>query len=133
MISTTSIADSPIYERGGGQISHMLLTEGQFGSRNLTVTWVEGSPGSQQDLHAHADSEQVYVIIRGRGVMVIEGEEQEVTTGTAVFIPKGARHAIRNARDELLVYISVTSPPFAAAFDGETWVSLDMPEASSGG
>ena len=36
------IGDSPQNRWGGGQVSHLLLAPGQFGSRNLAVTWVEG-------------------------------------------------------------------------------------------
>ncbi len=38
---------SPRNERGG-QVSHLLLTAGQFGSLQLSVTWVECQPGSQR-------------------------------------------------------------------------------------
>jgi mannose-6-phosphate isomerase-like protein (cupin superfamily) len=102
---------SPRHHRGG-QVSHLLLTQGQFESRNLAVTWVEGGPGSQQTLHSHSAQEQVFVIVRGRGVMIVDGEEREVGPGTLVFIPPGAVHAIRNSGAETLVFVSATAPPF---------------------
>ena len=37
---------------------------------------------------------------------------QEVSEGTLVFIPPGAAHAIKNASDEPLVFVSAMSPPF---------------------
>ena len=39
---------SPRHHRGG-QVSHLLLTKGQFGAQNLSVTWVEGQPGSRRN------------------------------------------------------------------------------------
>jgi mannose-6-phosphate isomerase-like protein (cupin superfamily) len=110
---TQAIADSPVNRRGGGQVSHLLLAPAQFGSSNLAVTWVEGAPGSQQRLHTHTGSEQVYVIVAGRGRMIVAGEEQDVHPGTMVFIPPGAEHAIGNPGPEKLIYVSATSPPFA--------------------
>jgi mannose-6-phosphate isomerase-like protein (cupin superfamily) len=107
------IGDSPQNRRGGGQVSHLLLGPGQFGSRNLAVTWVEGTPGSQQPLHAHHGCEQVYVVVAGRGRMIVGGEEQDVRPGTLVFVPPGTQHAIRNPGPGNLVYVSATSPPFA--------------------
>ena len=83
------LGDSPQNRRGGGQVSHLLLAPGQFGSRNLAVTWVEGTPGSQQPLHAHQECEQVYVVVAGRGRMIVGGEEQDVQPGTLVFVPPG--------------------------------------------
>lgn len=110
---TRHLSESPRHLRGG-QISYLLLTEGEAASRNLSITWVEGEPGSEQLPHAHPDSEQVYVIVSGRGLMHVAGEEQEVGPGTLVFIPKNAQHRIRNVGSEKLSYVSATSPPFDA-------------------
>jgi mannose-6-phosphate isomerase-like protein (cupin superfamily) len=107
-----TLEQSPKNHRGEGQISHLLLGPAQFGSRNLAVTWVEGAPGSQQSLHAHPDSEQAYVIVVGRGRMIVDGEERDVHAGTMVLIPPGAAHAIRNPGPEALIYVTATSPPF---------------------
>jgi mannose-6-phosphate isomerase-like protein (cupin superfamily) len=111
-VFTQMIGSSPQNRRGGGQVSHLLLAPGQFGSRNLAVTWVEGIPGSQQPLHAHPDCEQVYVVVAGWGRMIVDGEEQDVQPRTLVFVPPGTEHAIRNPGPGNLVYVSATSPPF---------------------
>lgn len=105
--------ESPRHHRGG-QISYLLLTQGQADSHNLAITWVEGEPESEQGRHAHPESEQVYVIVAGRGLMHVAGEEKEVGPGTLVLVPKGARHSIRNLGTEKLVFVSATSPPFDA-------------------
>jgi mannose-6-phosphate isomerase-like protein (cupin superfamily) len=108
---TQRLADSPRHVRGG-QVSYLLLSRGQFNSENLSITWVEGEPNSEQLLHAHSQ-EQVYVIVRGRGLMKVGGEEEEVASGTLVFVPPDAPHAIRNIGEEPMVYVSATAPPFA--------------------
>jgi mannose-6-phosphate isomerase-like protein (cupin superfamily) len=120
-VNFARVGECPRNERGDGQVSHLLLAEGQFGSRNLAVTWVEGAPGSQQPVHAHPDSEQAYVIVRGSGRMLLADEEREVGPGTLVFIPPGTPHAIRNNGEEPLVYVSATSPPFPADVSGTSW------------
>jgi mannose-6-phosphate isomerase-like protein (cupin superfamily) len=111
-VFTQPISTSPENRRGNGQVSRLLLAPGQFGSRHLAVTWVDAAPDSQQLLHAHPDSEQIYVIVRGRGRMIVAGEEQEVGPGTLVFIPPGAEHAIHNHTQEELVFVSAASPPW---------------------
>jgi mannose-6-phosphate isomerase-like protein (cupin superfamily) len=116
-----TLAGSPRNERGDGQVSHLLLSEGQFGAQRLCVTWVECQPGSQQALHRHLTQEQAYVIVHGHGQMLVGDEERAVDEGTMVFIPPGATHAIRNTGSELLVYVSATSPPFTATISGQTW------------
>jgi mannose-6-phosphate isomerase-like protein (cupin superfamily) len=107
-----TLADSLENRRGNGQVSRLLLAPGQFGSRHLAVTWVEAAPGSQQSLHRHLGSEQVYVIVAGRGRMTVDGEQREVGAGTLVFIPPGAEHAIYNPGPDALVYASAAAPPF---------------------
>jgi mannose-6-phosphate isomerase-like protein (cupin superfamily) len=107
------LASAPVNERGG-QRSYLLLGRGQFGSKNLAVTWVVGEPGSMQAVHGHPDNEQTYIIVRGRGVMQVGDEMQEVSEGTLVYIPPGGAHAIKNTGAEPLVFISATSPPFDA-------------------
>jgi hypothetical protein len=53
--------ESPVNERGDGQVSYLLLAPGQFESQHLGMTWVDADPGSQQPLHEHPESELTYV------------------------------------------------------------------------
>jgi mannose-6-phosphate isomerase-like protein (cupin superfamily) len=112
-------SESPEHVRGG-QVSHILFAP-QLGSRNLTVTWVFGAPGSQQGLHAHPNSEQIYVIVRGRGLMIVDDDERNVEAGDAILIHPGQVHAIRCANDQPLEYISATAPPFEAVITDGQW------------
>jgi mannose-6-phosphate isomerase-like protein (cupin superfamily) len=112
-VNVQTVGKAPLNRRGG-QESFLLLSKGQFGAENLAITWVEGAPGSEQQRHAHAHEEQIYVIVRGRGEMHVGDEAQTVTAGTLVFVPPGTPHSIRNVADEPLVYVSATAPPFEA-------------------
>jgi mannose-6-phosphate isomerase-like protein (cupin superfamily) len=107
---TISITDAPINQRGG-QESYLLLKRGQFGSQNLAVTWVDCAPGGEQLMHTHAAEEQVYVIVRGRGLMKTGDETRDVSAGTLIFVPPGTPHAIRNTGEDVLTFISAASPP----------------------
>jgi len=109
-----SLTNAPLNRRGG-QNSHLLLTKCQFGSRNLTITWVDCEPGGEQQMHAHKTEEQVYVIVRGMGMMKAGDEEREVRSGSLVFIPPGTPHAIRNTGDDTLTFVSAASPPIDIA------------------
>lgn len=60
-----------LINRRGGRSSYLLLGKGQFGSERLAITWVDCPVGSEQPIHRHADAEQVYCIIVGRGTMVV--------------------------------------------------------------
>lgn len=56
---------APWRERGG-LVSRILLQDGDVPGVGLAATWVEVAPGSRQRLHDHV-SEQVYVVVQGRG------------------------------------------------------------------
>jgi len=128
-VDTRQTVEAPVHVRGHGQVSHLLLAGGDFGSRHLAITWVECEPGSQQDLHAHPESEQAYVIVAGHGTTIVGDEERAVEAGTLVYIPPRTDHAIRATGDDRLVYISTTSPPFGARVSGGAWVPTDLARA----
>jgi hypothetical protein len=78
---TQSLEQSP-KDRRGGQVSYLLLGRaGELLSDRLAVTWVEGPPGSEQPTHEHERGEQAYVIVRGKGLMKVGDERQEVGAG----------------------------------------------------
>lgn len=54
--------------------------------------------------HTHAE---LYHIISGRGILHIDGKEQEVAAGSVVYIPGDAEHGIRNESDEELRWLYV--------------------------
>lgn len=54
--------------------------------------------------HSHAE---IYHIISGRGIMQIDGVEQEVSAGSVVYIPGDAEHGIRNESDEEMKWLYV--------------------------
>jgi mannose-6-phosphate isomerase-like protein (cupin superfamily) len=104
----------------GGQVSYLLLAgTDEPSSERMTITWVDASPGSEQPLHSHDDSEQAYVIVQGKGLVTVGPEGQEVGAGSLVLIPPGERHSIRALGDERLVYVSATVPPFP--LDRDRW------------
>ncbi len=115
-----TLEQSPRNHRGG-QVSHLLLAAGQFGSESLAVTWVEGEPGSEQAVHSHEGREQVYVVVQGRGAMRVGDEVEEVGPGTAILVPPGTSHSIRNIGEEKLIYVSSTSPPFEMQEGNTRW------------
>jgi mannose-6-phosphate isomerase-like protein (cupin superfamily) len=86
------------------------MDAGDLGARNLSVTWVDVPPGVEQRAHSHEESEQVYVVVRGRGRMTVAGDVEEVGEGDLVFIPPATEHGIVNDGSEPLVYVSAASP-----------------------
>lgn len=65
-------------------------------------------PGSEIGKHTHeTDNEELYVIVAGRGVMVVDGETFEVGCGDCVVNRPGGTHALENTGDTDLKMIVV--------------------------
>jgi mannose-6-phosphate isomerase-like protein (cupin superfamily) len=43
-------------------------------------------------LHYHANTDEFYYVIDGRGTMILDDEEIEVHAGVVVYVPRGVKH-----------------------------------------
>lgn len=100
--------EAPSRERDG-LVSHILLQQGDVSDTQLAITWVDVAPRSSQKPHSHAP-EQVYVIIKGKGLMRVGEEKQDVTEGDLIYIPPNVVHSIENLSNDMLTYISAATP-----------------------
>lgn len=71
------------------------------------------APGADIGLHTHErDNEEMYVIVSGRGVMSLDGEEFEVGPGDVILNRPGGTHGLRNTGDAELrmVVVEIQAP-----------------------
>lgn len=64
-------------------------------------------------LHRHRQSEELYHITAGEGVMVLGAERIAVSVGDTVLIPPGTPHAIENSGDVELKLLCCCAPPYS--------------------
>jgi len=95
--------------------NHILMDAGELGSRNMSVTWLQVPGGSDQVLHSHEESEQVYIVASGRGTMTVAGDTQEIAEGDLILVPPATDHSIANGNPADLCCVSVQSPPVAVS------------------
>jgi mannose-6-phosphate isomerase-like protein (cupin superfamily) len=95
--------------------AHVLMDAGELGSRNLSVTWVTLPAGASQTLRSQEESEQAYVVVRGRGSMSVAGDTQEVGEGDLILVPPATEHSLGNDGDVELACVSIQSPPVTAS------------------
>jgi len=103
------LAEAPT-EEWHGLRTNILMDAGELGSRNMSVTWLEVPPGTDQELHSHEEAEQVYVVCSGAGSMTVAGDRQEVSEGDLVMVPPATDHSIANEGADALCCVSVQSP-----------------------
>ena len=57
-------------------------------------------PGADIGRHTHGpDNEELYVIVSGKGFMVLDGEEFEVGPGDVILNRPGGTHGLKNIAD----------------------------------
>ncbi len=80
-------------------------------------------PGKAPPLHKHDDTEQIFYILSGSGVLRIGKEQQEhrVRTGDVVRIPPKTWHSIRGQGKKSLRYLAVDCFPGGRPKAEPTW------------
>ena len=74
-----------------------------------TVTYVSLAklqPGLSYEAHSHADHEEIYYIIGGKGRIEIGGETARFRDGDAIYIPRKALHSITNDGEEMVEFLA---------------------------
>ncbi len=84
----------------------MLIGPGSILARNFVVGYVTVCAGGSIPLHDH-DQEEAYVLLQGQALLTAGDEETRVEAVTAVYIPPGEPHGLRNigAVDVVLVFV----------------------------
>jgi mannose-6-phosphate isomerase-like protein (cupin superfamily) len=105
--------------------SFMLISPQNSSARNLSLQVSEVPVGSEQPIHAH-EPEQCYYLIRGKGLMIIEEEAREISSGDAILIPPNKKHGIKNTGNEVLEYLTANSPVFKKEYEDSLWPAVPV-------
>ncbi len=62
-------------------------------------------PGERLSLQKHEHRSEYWVIVSGRGVFSLDGQDRDISAGESVFIPVRGVHRVQNTGDEPLVII----------------------------
>jgi mannose-6-phosphate isomerase len=64
-------------------------------------------PGKRLSYQHHARRSEHWFVVRGEGIIVLDGSSFPITAGEAADIPRNAAHRIENAGSDDLVFIEV--------------------------
>jgi mannose-6-phosphate isomerase-like protein (cupin superfamily) len=107
--STEMAQESREKMRGGfGEIhfTHLFQKEELKGKCRL-FSKISIPPGNSIGFHEHADEEEIYYILQGRGEVLDDDLLQKVGPGDAVLTGDGKGHSIKNIGDESLELLAV--------------------------
>jgi quercetin dioxygenase-like cupin family protein len=118
-IQRLSTRDITVLENPGKR-SEQLVWPQNAPEASVTITRVTMKPGSVSKRHAHPNSEQIWIVERGSGQLLLDGAQSDLNAGDIICTPAGDVHGVENTGLELLVYLAITTPPqdFRPAYQG---------------
>ena len=72
-------------------------------------------PHGETTEHWHDRLTEVYLVVRGNGVVSVDGNDVPIGPREAVTIPRGTRHQLRNVTDQELELYVLSHPRFDPA------------------
>ena len=99
---------------GDTVLSHLIKVDPGRGSQRLGVGTQRIHAGRAVALHIHDGEDEVLYIVSGRGIGVVGHVEQEVVTGSLIYVPQGAWHGLKAIEPIDLMWV-VSPPNFARA------------------
>ncbi len=102
VLATTYIAH-------GGGVARMVMTSRFLESMEF-LAYAMLPPGNV--LEEHIDPvEEIYLIMKGAGLMKVGDEEREVKDGDAIWIPAGEPHRLKNTGDDMCFILVIAAYP----------------------
>ena len=109
-------------EQGRGET--VRLVNSSLGTEKLDVHLNRLVPGGARGrVHRHTQSDNIYIVRRGEGVLTADGRSYTLRADQVVFIPAGMAHSLSNVSDEIFEIFEIYAPA-GRQFDS---VPVDQP------
>lgn len=82
-----------------------------YTGQHLQLVLMTLQPGEEIGSEIHEDRDQFFRFEEGRGQVDIDDNSYDVVDGSAVIVPAGARHNVRNTGDAPLKLYTLYGPP----------------------
>jgi mannose-6-phosphate isomerase-like protein (cupin superfamily) len=92
--------------KGSVEITHMFKQEELKGKARLCAK-LTLNPGCSIGLHEHSNEEEIFYVIKGKGLINDNGSTMEVSVGDAILTGGGATHSVENNGTESLELLAV--------------------------
>lgn len=110
---------SVINTRHGSQI-RPLIDRTTSSIRQCSLAEERLQPGQAVAPHFHRETDEIYYVLEGQGVMTIGDESQDVSSGDAIQIPLNTVHSLANTGSVPMRIVLVCGPAFSR--DDENFV-----------
>ncbi|MCW8908534.1 MAG: cupin domain-containing protein [Sedimenticola sp.] len=100
------------YRTKDGSTIRELMHPDHHPVKNQSLAEATIEPGSTTRLHRHLETEEIYHVTAGEGVMILGQERFSVAPGDSIPIPPGTAHAIHNSGDRVLRILCCCAPAY---------------------
>ncbi len=83
------------------------------GNKNLSLAIAIVEPFKETKLHIHKNSEEIYFILQGKGLMTLGNKTFVVKKEDFILISPKTPHKIKNIEEEKLKILCICSPPYS--------------------
>lgn len=108
----TSIDSVTGYVTRDGSEIRELLHPSQHPVGNQSLAEARLAPGQKTVRHQHGQTEEIYHILSGIGLMYWGDEQFPVQPGDSILIPPGTAHCIENTGNTSLRLLCCCAPPY---------------------
>ncbi len=95
----------------GGETTYELIGNFEKITPHQSVAYIELEPGTAALKHQHHHTEEIFYILAGEAIAIMDEKRKTLTAGDCVFIPKGCVHQLINSSAHTtLVYLAICAP-----------------------
>lgn len=108
-------AIAPITVAPGVELRELVGRVSKANSERLSVARFGLAPGKGTGSSHNKVGEEIFLIISGRGTVVVSGVASPVQAGSVVVLKPGVSHSLTAAADGALEFYAITAPAFSPA------------------
>tara|TARA_B100000963_G_C22582631_1_gene651592 strand:- start:802 stop:1158 length:357 start_codon:yes stop_codon:yes gene_type:complete len=76
-------------------------------NKSYKIKRIEVKPGHRLSYQYHNRRSEIWVIIQGKGTIILDDRKIKYSKGDSISIPKGMRHRIENNGSEKTIFIEI--------------------------
>jgi mannose-6-phosphate isomerase-like protein (cupin superfamily) len=101
----------PAVPMEGGRGETVRLINTSLGTERIDLHVNRLVPGGPRGrLHRHSQSDNVYIVRRGEGTLIADGESYTIRADQIIFIPAGMVHSLSNLSDDIFEIVEIYAP-----------------------
>jgi mannose-6-phosphate isomerase-like protein (cupin superfamily) len=117
------VDDIAVLTEKNADFRHVLYT-----AKHMQLFLMALRPGEEIGEEIHKDRDQFFRVEQGEGEVWIDGARTRIRSETAMVVPAGARHNVKNTGNQTLKLYTIYAPPEHA--DGTVRATKSAAEAS---